>query len=130
MNKTVFTAILAVLLVLAFSTVTFAQDKTDMQGKKTEMKGMMKDKMNKAGEMGKSGLMSFSCDPACGFSVRSHDEAEIISMVKEHAKTHHNMEMTDAQIKEKIKPAGMMMHEKMMDKKMDKAPDSKKPDGY
>ena len=64
------------------------------------------------------------------FKVTSSDEAEIISMTKEHAKAHHpGMSMTDAQIKEMIKPAKMMRHDGMMDKKMEKKMDEKKPDG-
>lgn len=49
-------------------------------------------------------LKSVSCDPACGFSVRSHDEAEIVDIVKVHAKAHHQMELTDQKVKEMMKP--------------------------
>ena len=40
-----------------------------------------------------------SCPPSagCGFTVKSHDKAEVIAMLKEHAKSHHNgMELSDA----------------------------------
>jgi predicted small metal-binding protein len=133
MMKQLFTALFAVTLIFAFSTVTFGQDKEAAKAK-SEMKMEMKKKeMKKEQEMKEgamSGLKSLSCDPACGFKVVSKDEAEIISMTKEHVKAHHpDMTMSDAQIKEMVKPAGGMMHEKMMDKKMDKKMDEKKPDG-
>ena len=135
MIKRLLTALFAVTLVFAFSTVTFSQDK-DAAKAKSEMKmgvkkgEMMKDKMMK-GE-GMSNLKTLSCDPSCGFKVTSSDEAEIISMTKEHLKAHHpGMTMTDAQIKDMIKPAKMMRHDGMMDKKMeDKKMEDKKPDGY
>lgn len=31
-------------------------------------------------------LKEVSCDPKCGFSVKSHDEKEIMDIVKQHAK--------------------------------------------
>lgn len=135
MTKQLFTALFAVTLIFAFSTGTFAQDKdaakSDMKMgvKKEEMK---KDKMMM--EHGKAGLMSLSCDPACGFKVVSSDKAEIVSMTKEHVKAHHpDMKMTDEQVTEMIKPAGgMMKGDKMkeqMEKKMEKKMDEKKPDG-
>jgi len=128
MIKQLLSAVIAVTLIFAFSTVTFAQGK-EMDKAKSDMKmEMKKDQMMKGEEM--SNLKTLACDPACGFKVTSSDEAEIISMTKEHAKAHHpGMSMTDAQIKEMIKPAKMMKHDGMMDKKMDKKMDEKKPDG-
>jgi predicted small metal-binding protein len=35
-------------------------------------------------------MYSAKCPPSCDFSVKSHDKAEVIAMLKEHAKTHHN----------------------------------------
>ena len=93
----------AVAFSLSFSSLALAQDAA-----KKEMK--MENK--------KETLKSVSCDPACGFSVRSHDEKELISMVKEHAKTHHNMDMTDEQVRK-------MMKEEKMDHTMDKKPEAK-----
>ncbi len=129
MMKQLLTALFAVTLIVAFSTVTFSQDKDaaksemKMETKKGDMK---KDEMMKMKE--REGLMSLACDPACGFKVVSHDKAEIISMTKEHAKVHHpDMTMTDAQITEMIKPAGMMKKE--MKEKMDKKMEKEKPDG-
>jgi predicted small metal-binding protein len=51
-------------------------------------------------------LKSISCDPICGFMVRSHDENELVEMIKAHAaKKHPGMKMTDEEIKAMIKPA-------------------------
>jgi predicted small metal-binding protein len=48
-------------------------------------------------------LKSVSCAPECGFMARTHDEKELIAIVKTHAKQAHGKELTDAQIKEMIK---------------------------
>jgi predicted small metal-binding protein len=58
----------------------------------------------------KMALKSVTCDPTCGFSVRSHDEQELISIVQAHAKKHHNQNMTEADVRK-------MMKEEMMEKK-------------
>ncbi len=44
------------------------------------------------------------CDPARGFMVKSHDEKELIEIVRQHAKKSHNLSVTDKDIKEKMKP--------------------------
>jgi predicted small metal-binding protein len=48
-------------------------------------------------------LKSVTCPPECGFMARSHDEKELIAIVKAHAKQAHGKELTDAQIKEMMK---------------------------
>ena len=45
------------------------------------------------------------CDPACGFMVKSHDEKELVEIVKTHAKKVHNMTVTDKDVKDKIEDA-------------------------
>lgn len=132
MMKQLFTALFAVTLIFAFSTVTFAQDK-DAAKAKSEMKMQMKKEQMKKDQMmkehGMAGLYSLKCDPTCGFRVVSKDKAEIVAMTKEHMKKHHpDMTMTDAQIEEMIKPAGEMMKGDMMRKKVEKE-GMKKPDG-
>ncbi|MGB4780537.1 DUF1059 domain-containing protein [Candidatus Methylomirabilis sp.] len=124
MMKSLLTAFFAVTLVFAFSTSMFAQDTPDMKAKKEEMKQMGQEKMKKMDEMGKSGLQSVSCDTVCGFRVTSHDEAELTGMVKMHAKTHHQKEMSDADVKAMMKPVRMregMMY-KMEEKKDEGSP--------
>ncbi len=98
MVKIILTALVAVTLVAVFSVVVIAQEKTDVKAKPEDM--------TKTKDMGASGLMSASCDPACGFRVTSHDKAEISAMVKQHAKTHHQKNMTDAEVMAMIQPAG------------------------
>jgi len=44
-------------------------------------------------------LKAFKCDPSCGFMVRSHDEKELIDIVKAHAKKAHKMNMSDDEIR-------------------------------
>jgi predicted small metal-binding protein len=50
-------------------------------------------------------MKKIECDSPCNFSVKSHDEKEIIEIVKQHAKKMHNMTITDDDVKGKIKPA-------------------------
>ena len=129
MVKTLFTALFAVTLVLVFSTITIAQDKPAMDQKKEEMKDVKKDVMTKMEEKGKSGLMSVNCDPVCGFRVTSHDAAELTSFVKMHSKAHHQKDLTDAEVKGMMKPAGKMgMGDRMKEKQAgDEKKDESKP---
>ncbi len=98
MVKRTLAAILVLMLAVFFSTITFAQDAAKQEEKpeahKTEMA---------KGEKEMGPLKSVSCDPKCGFMCRSHNEKELISIVKNHAKKMHKMEMTDAQVKAMIK---------------------------
>jgi predicted small metal-binding protein len=48
-------------------------------------------------------LKSVSCDPQCGFMVQSHDEKELTDIVIAHAKNAHNMTVTAADAKAKMK---------------------------
>ncbi len=101
MMKRTFLPALFVLLAFSFSSLAFAQEMKKEEGKKEEKV-----------------LKSVTCDPACGFMVRSHDEAELTGIVKEHAKKAHNMDMTDAQVKEKMKMEKMKKKAEKMEKKM------------
>jgi len=38
-------------------------------------------------------MKKIECPSPCNFSVKSHDEKEIVEMVKQHAKKIHNMEI-------------------------------------
>jgi predicted small metal-binding protein len=50
-------------------------------------------------------LKKLECDPKCGFSVQSHNEAEVIRIALEHAKTFHNMTMTEKEAREMLEDA-------------------------
>lgn len=50
-------------------------------------------------------LKQVSCDPQCGFMIRSHDEKELTNMVKMHTKAVHNMDVSDKDIQDKMKDA-------------------------
>jgi len=50
-------------------------------------------------------MKKIECEPACGFMIRSHDEKELIEVVKAHAKKAHNMTVTDKDVKDKMKDA-------------------------
>lgn len=103
MVRSMFVALVAVALVLCFSTVTFAQEGAKPAEKK-EMKQEMKPAEKK--EMKHDThqtMMSVSCDPDCGFMCRSHDEKELTSIVMNHAKTAHNKTLTEADVKKMMK---------------------------
>jgi predicted small metal-binding protein len=52
----------------------------------------------------KNGLKTISCDPVCGFMVRSHNEQEVIDMAMEHmANTHPKQAITGEDLKKMIK---------------------------
>ena len=86
---------LGAVLVLAFalSSIAVAQEAPKKEMKKEE----------------KHVYKSVTCDPQCGFMVRSHDEKELTEIVKMHAKKQHNMEMTDKDVQAKMKTEGMEM---------------------
>jgi predicted small metal-binding protein len=88
-------------LAFAFSWTTVAQDDAEKMMKKEEKKMAMK---------------SVSCDPSCGFSVRSHDEKELVSIVQTHAKQHHEMDMSEADVKKMMKDEMMVKKEVKMEK--------------
>ncbi len=46
-----------------------------------------------------------TCDPACGFQIKSHDEGEIKRFVKEHAKTAHHQNITGKDVEKMMKAA-------------------------
>jgi len=67
--------------------------------KSSMSKGMMnKDFMSK-GMMMEEKLMKVSCAPECGFSMTSHDENELIGMIKAHAKNMHNKKVTSDEVR-------------------------------
>ncbi len=49
-------------------------------------------------------LKSISCDPICGFMVRSHNEKEILNLASTHVKKMHpQMKVSEADLKKMIK---------------------------
>ncbi len=48
-------------------------------------------------------MYAVGCPSPCNFSVKSHDKAEVVAVIKEHAKSHHNMQMTDKEVEDMIK---------------------------
>ncbi len=48
-------------------------------------------------------ICSIECPPECGFTVKSHDEQEVIDMAKKHAKEKHNMDITTDKLKSMMK---------------------------
>lgn len=58
-----------------------------------------------AQEVKEKELKKVECDPMCGFMIKDHDEKELIEMVKKHVKNTHGKDLSDKEIREKIKPA-------------------------
>ncbi len=49
-------------------------------------------------------LFKIECDLSCGFSVQSHDEAEAVAIVLDHARTvHQKPDLTAAQVQAMVK---------------------------
>ena len=46
-----------------------------------------------------------TCDPTCGFQIKSHDDRELKRFVKEHAKNVHKMDVTDKDVEDKMTAA-------------------------
>lgn len=112
-------AMLVAAFSLSFSLAAFAQDAPKPAMEKKE----------------KHELKSVTCAPECGFKIRSHDEKELVSMVQMHAKSAHNMTMTEQDVKGKMKAEGMSHDEmkgmekkveKKVEKRMEKATEDKK----
>jgi len=104
MFKYIGIAILAIVLTVSFSAIAFTQDK--MGQDTTKKADMMKSDMKKGDmdkEMAMGPLKSVACDPSCGFMVQSHNENELISMVKMHAKKMHNKVLSDKDVKAMMK---------------------------
>lgn len=52
----------------------------------------------------KAPMYSAKCPAPCSFSVKSHDRAEVIAILKEHAKTHHDgMVLSDEKAEAMVK---------------------------
>ena len=104
MFKYIGIAILAFVLTVSFSAVAYTQDN---MGQETMKKDDMKKDDAKKGDMGKEMAMgplkSVTCDPSCGFMVQSHNEKELIAMVKMHAKKMHNKVLSDKDVKSMMK---------------------------
>ncbi len=43
------------------------------------------------------------CESPCGFTVKSHDEKEVIEFVRQHAKKAHNMDISEKDIRSKMR---------------------------
>jgi predicted small metal-binding protein len=82
----------AIVLTLALTSLVLAQDAAKSDMKKESPKAM---------SMGP--LKSVTCDPTCGFMVRSHDEKELTSIVIAHAKKYHNKKVTAKDVKAMMK---------------------------
>jgi predicted small metal-binding protein len=55
-------------------------------------------------EQVKAPMYAAKCQAPCNFSVKSHDKAEVVSILKEHAKTHHDgMILSDEQAEGMVK---------------------------
>ena len=71
MNRKLIAALFALAFGLSATTLAVAADTT----KTEEVKAPM---------------YSAKCPAPCSFSVKSHDRAEVVAILKEHAKTHHD----------------------------------------
>jgi predicted small metal-binding protein len=47
-------------------------------------------------------LYRIECDPACAFSVQSHEEQEVLDMAQDHVKNKHHMETSEEDMRARI----------------------------
>ena len=80
--------ITAIAFALAFATVG-----------RTDEKSKDKDKAPASKET----TYTVTCPGPCDFKVSSHDKAEVIAVVKAHAKSHHKADMSDKDVEAMIK---------------------------
>ena len=94
---------------IACSTLVRAQDTTKAAPMKEGKSEMMKsDKDMGKGEMAKDmkmagPLYSVSCDPDCGFMIRSHDQKEVSDAAIKHMMKAHNKKVTAKDVKGMMK---------------------------
>jgi predicted small metal-binding protein len=91
MMKRLMIPVLLVLFAFTVSSVAVAQEAKKEGAKKTE----------------KQVLKQVTCDPSCGFMVRSHDEKELAQIVIAHAKNAHNKDLTETDVKAIMKTVKM-----------------------
>jgi len=96
MLKKMSATILALLLFVSFSLISFAQEssKKEMKDEKTAMTRSDK-------EMGP--VKSVSCGAECGFTVKSRNEKELVSIVKDHVKKMHQKKVSDKDVQAMMK---------------------------
>lgn len=50
-------------------------------------------------------MKKIECPAPCSFTVKSHDENEIVELAMKHAQNKHNMKISENELKGMIKPA-------------------------
>jgi len=92
-------AIVVIVVAFAFSSLALAQESATKPAQKPEAKPAMKP----AEQMT---YKSVTCDPTCGFMVRSHNDKELTSIVITHAKNAHDKTMTEKDVAAMAKTEG------------------------
>jgi predicted small metal-binding protein len=94
MKRNVFVSCLSAIVLTAAASFALGADKEKKQDAKSASAN--KEQMYTAG-----------CPDPCSFSVQSHDKAEVTAILQQHAKSQHNMTLSekDAQAMVKVKGA-------------------------
>ena len=85
MKKGIFAAVAAFAAVSALSLLAAASGDAKKEGDKS------------------APVYSVQCDSPCSFMVSGHDKKEVIAVVIDHVKTHHNMTMTEKDVEPMVK---------------------------
>ena len=104
MIRNMFAAMFVVGFAFSLSSSAFAQEAMKKESKKED----------------EQALKSVACAPTCGFMVHSHDESELVAIVIDHAKEHHDMDMTEKEIKGMMKTDEGMKTEEQKKPKIEK----------
>lgn len=65
--------------------------------------GHAEEKAKQGDKPAKEPMYTASCPGPCKFTVKSHDKAEIVAILKAHAKSHHQMDMANKDAEAMIK---------------------------
>ena len=82
MKRNVLGLCLSALVLAAATSLAFAADKEKKQD-------------GKSATASKEPTYAAACPDPCSFSVASHDKAEVVAVLQQHAKSHHNMALSD-----------------------------------
>lgn len=65
--------------------------------------GRTEDKPKEKAPASSEPTYTVTCPGPCDFKVSGHDKAEVIAIVKAHAKSHHKADMSDKEVEAMIK---------------------------
>ncbi|HEY6192658.1 MAG TPA: hypothetical protein VI215_10095 [Bacteroidota bacterium] len=108
MIRRISAVLFAVLLAVAFSTLSFAQDTTKAAPAKEEPAKVApmkegKSEMMKSDKAMAGAMYTGNCEATCGFMVKSHDKKEAADIIMRHAMKMHKKKVTEKEAMDMLK---------------------------